>query len=175
VTYAVAANTSASGRTGTLTITGATVTVTQAGLAVPAPAADNYVDLGTPADEAFHALTGWSVVNPGLLPGAIDPDRTSRYQSSVDNTVDLFVSQANVPYMFTMRTEDGVCDDSFDVFVNNTKMYSYRHRQSPDAFPLHRMLLPASLIPGTTVHVTVKDTSSQSCGLAAIYFIRIDS
>lgn len=175
VNYTVAANTSASGRTGTITAAGMTYTITQAGLAVPAPGADNYLDLGTPADEAFHAMTGWSAVNPGLLPGFVDPDRTSRYQASANNTADLFVSQANVPYMFTMRTEDGVCDDSFDVLVNSVKVYSYRHRQSPDTYPLHRVLLPASLITGTTVHVTIKDTTSQSCGLAAVYFIRIDS
>ncbi len=174
VTYAVAANTSAASRTGTLTIAGKAVTIAQAGLSVPAPGADNYIDFGTPADETFHALAGWGQPNPGQLPAGIDPDLSSRYLE-ITNTADLIVSQTGVPYILSVRSEDGGCDDSFDVLVNGTAVYSYKHRTSPDRFPLHRISVPASLITGTTVHITFKNTSVDACGHSAIYFARMDS
>lgn len=139
-----------------------------------APGFDGYVDLGNPADERFHNLRGWGSVNPGLLP-CPDTDRTSRYQLlRGSNSVDLFVGKVNSPYRFTFRSEDGHCDDNFDVYVNDRLVYRYTHRGPPTDFPIHNVSIPAELVTNSRVRVTFQNLSRDNCGLAAIYYVRLD-
>lgn len=140
-----------------------------------APAADNYVDLGNPEDEKFHDLRGWGDVN-AVLPKGLALDRTSRYQSlRRSNSVKLFVQQLGTPYTLTIRSEAGSCDDSFEVYVNNTgPLYVYRNKEAPTMKAFHQFTIDASVINDTTVEVTFKNIAEDSCGLAAISFVELE-
>lgn len=144
-------------------------------LIVPeAPRFDNYADLGNSEDERFHALSGWGRVNPGLLPRS-DTDLTSRYQSLRGySSADLFVTQTLTPYRLTFRSEDGHCDDSFDVYVNGRLVYIYNHRGPPTDFPIHSISIPAELVISSRVRVMFLNRSRDNCGLAAVYYVRLD-
>ncbi|HEX8748356.1 MAG TPA: hypothetical protein VF717_14365 [Pyrinomonadaceae bacterium] len=139
------------------------------------PAPDNYVDLGNPEDEQFHELRGWSTVN-AALPDGLAVDRTSRYQSvRRSNSVKLFISQSAVPYNLTIRSEAGLCDDSFEVYVNgNGPVYVYKNKEAVRMKALHRIKLDASVIGGTTVEVTFRNIAEDSCGRAAINYVLLE-
>ena len=135
---------------------------------------DNYADLGNPDDERFHNLSGWDRVNPGLLPRP-DTDRTSRYQSlRGQGSVDLFVRDISIPHRLTFRSEAGLCDDSFAVYVNGRRLFTYSHDKKLD-FPIHSVKVGTDLLLfGQRVKVTFQNTASDNCGLAAIYYVRLD-
>ncbi|HEX8176165.1 MAG TPA: hypothetical protein VF543_13700 [Pyrinomonadaceae bacterium] len=139
------------------------------------PAQDNYVDLGNPGDEQFHELRGWSGVN-ATLPKGLAVDRTSRYQSvRGSNSVKLFISQPAVPYNLTIRSEAGLCDDSFEVYVNgNGPLYVYKNKEAVRIKALHRIKLDASVISDTTVEVTFRNIAEDSCGRAAISYVLLE-
>jgi hypothetical protein len=139
------------------------------------PAPDNYVDLGNPEDEQFHELRGWSGLN-AALPKGLAVDRTSRYQSvRRSNSVKLFVSQPAVPYNLTIRSEAGLCDDSFEVYVNgNGPLYVYKNKEAARMKALHRIKLDASVISDTTVEVTFRNIAEDACGRAAINYVLLE-
>ena len=135
------------------------------------------VDLGNPADESQHSLQGWGESNPEpWYPPEADADRTSRFQLvRLPNSVDLSVPQAGITRTLVFRTQDGSCDDSFDVYVNGTgPLYKYRHRVSSDRFPIHRVPIDASILTSTTLTVTFLNVAVDNCGFAATYFVRTE-
>lgn len=134
---------------------------------------DNYADLGNQDDERFHFLSGWDRVNPGLL-SRPDTDQTSRYQSlRGQNSVNLFVNQTWMPHRLTFRSETGYCDDSFAVYVNGRRLLTYNHDKKPD-FPIHSVRVGAELVLNQRVNITFVNTARDNCGLAAIYYVRLD-
>ncbi|HKS27155.1 MAG TPA: hypothetical protein VJS44_05020 [Pyrinomonadaceae bacterium] len=139
------------------------------------PAPDNYADLGNPEDEQFHDLRGWGNVN-ATLPKGMAADRTSRYQTiGRPNSVKLFVPQIAVPYDLTIRSEAGVCDDSFEVYVNgNGPLYVYKNKEAARMKALHHITLDASLITDTAVEVTFKNIAEDACGRAAINYVSLE-
>lgn len=143
----------------------------------PGVVAGNAADLGNPADESHHALRGWGAINPEpAVPPEPEADRTSRYQLvRLANSLDLVVSQAAAPYTLVFRTQDGICDDSFDVYVNgNGPLYRYRHRSSSEQFPVHRVPIEASIVTTTTVNVSFLNVAVDNCGFAAVYYVRVE-
>jgi hypothetical protein len=138
------------------------------------PAADNYVDLGNPEDERFHDLRGWGDVN-AVLPKGMALDRTSRYQSvRGSNSVKLFVSQLGTSYSLTIRSEAGMCDDSFEVYVNNTgPLYVYKNKEAATMKAFHQITIDPSIINDSTVEVTFRNIAEDSCGHAAISFVEL--
>ena len=143
----------------------------------PLPTTESSVDMGDPADEARHALRGWGQINTGVSyppePGA---DRTSRYQLvRLPNYVELAVPRAAAPYLLGFRTQDGTCDDSFDVYVNDRgPLYRYRHRTSSDDFPIHQVAIPAEIVTSTIVNINFQNVAIDNCGFAAVYYVRLD-
>lgn len=142
---------------------------------LPEPGFDSYADLGNPADERFHNLRGWDNINLDLLPYA-ENDRTSRYQNlRSSNSVDLFVPQPGMPYQLSFRSEDGLCDDSFSVFVNGRgPVYVYSRFPLSIFFPFHSIRIGAELVPSSRVTVSFYNQAGDNCGRAAIYFVRLD-
>jgi hypothetical protein len=139
--------------------------------------AGNAADMGNPADESHHALRGWGAINPEpSVPPEPGADRTSRYQLvRLANSLDLVVSQSDTAYTLVFRTQDGSCDDSFDVYVNGTgPLYRYRHRNSSDLFPVHRVPIDASIVKTTTVNVSFLNVAVDNCGFAAVYYVRVE-
>lgn len=140
------------------------------------PAADSYVDMGDPEDERFHNLQGWWKLNTGPAPPVNTGDLTSRYQTlRRENSVDLFVERAGVGYGLVFKTEDGGCDDSFEVYVNDSPepLYTYRHGKAGNYYPLHYVNVDAGLITSQTVKVTFKNTAQDPCGHGAVYFVTL--
>lgn len=139
------------------------------------PAQDNYADLGNREDEKFHDLRGWGAVN-AVLPQGMALDHTSRYQSlRRSNSVKLFVSQTGAPYSLTIRSEAGLCDDSFEVYVNdNGPLYVYKNKEASTMKTLHQITIDASLVNDTTVEVTFKNIAEDSCGRAAINYVSLE-
>lgn len=140
-----------------------------------APAPDNYADLGNPEDEKFHELRGWSSLN-AVLPRGLSLDRTSRYQSlRRSNSVRLFVQQVGMPYNLTIRSEAGLCDDSFEVYVNDSgPLYVYKNKEQPIMKAFHQVAIDASLINDTSVEVTFRNISEDGCGRAAIGYVLLE-
>jgi hypothetical protein len=133
--------------------------------------------MGNPADEAHHNLGGWGEIRRELsFPQEPDADRTARFQLvRLPNLLELAVPQAATPYTLVFRTEDGTCDDSFDVYVNGSgPMYRYRHGVSGDRFPTHRVPIEASLVMTTTVQVNFHNIAVDNCGYAAVFFAQLE-
>ena len=148
-------------------------------------------DLGNPADEALH--------NVGLFPEDVDgwdeaqgpPDNTYTSEESGDRTkryqrldglasVDLFPENGVKRYYLVAEVEDGVCDDSFQVFLNDSETPVLTHPADPNKNGViwHRIppqegstLAKASVLPVTTVKF--KNTSTDGCGRAAVYNVKL--
>lgn len=134
---------------------------------------DGYVDLGSPDDERFHNLNGWNKINSGLLPRP-DTDRNSRYQTlRGQSSMDLFVAEPMISYRLTFRSEAGYCDDSFEVYLNGYLVHKYTHDKKPD-FPIHSVDIPAKFFGSSNVRVVFKNLAKDNCGMAAIYYVRLD-
>jgi hypothetical protein len=143
----------------------------------PPPTTGNAVDMGNPVDEAHHALKGWGALNAGVtVPPEPGADRTSRYQLiRLPNSLELAIAEPARPFTLTFRTEDGSCDDSFDIYVNgHGPLLQYRHRQAADDFPVHRVPVSADVVPTTIVTVTFQNVAVDNCGFAAVYYVRVE-
>jgi len=147
--------------------------------ALPSPSADNYVDLGNPADESYHNLQGWGgsqtpPANPFVSPSG---DRTKRYQSlRGSNSVDLFVPQAGRQYVLVAEVEDGGCVDSFQLLVNGQgPLYSYAAHHLGNQAIVHTVAIAASVITSQRVTITFKNVAPDNCGLAAVYNVSLVS
>lgn len=141
-----------------------------------APSGDS-VDMGNPSDEAHHALRGWGKVSEETsVPPEPGADRTARYQlARLPNSLDLVVAAAASPYTLVFRTQDGACDDSFDVYVNGAgPLYRYHHRDSADLFPIHRVPIDASIVRTTTLTISFTNMATDNCGFAAVYYVRAE-
>lgn len=144
---------------------------------VPLPSSGDSVDIGNPSDEAHHALQGWGAISTdSAFPTEPGADRTARYQlARLSNSVELVVGAPAVPYTLVFRTQDGACDDSFDLYVNGAgPLYRYRHRDSSELFPTHRVSIDASVVTTTTLKVTFMNVATDNCGFAAVYYVRAE-
>lgn len=144
---------------------------------VPTAPSGDSVDMGNPSDEAHHALKGWGAVSTETaVPPEPGADRTARYQlARLSNSLDLVVSAPAAAYTLVFRTQDGACDDSFDLYVNGGgPLYRYRHRDSSDLFPTHRVPIEASMVPTTTLRITFVNVATDNCGFAAVYYVRAE-
>ena len=141
---------------------------------------DNFADLGNLEDEAQHNLIGWGATqgppeNPHVSPSG---DTTKRYQAlRTNNSLDLGVEQVNVPYLLTTEVEDGVCTDNFEIYVNGEgPLYRYQGvnagTANVDVVP-HRVVVPAEYATQPRVTVTFRNTSTDDCGLAAVYNVAL--
>jgi cell wall-associated NlpC family hydrolase len=144
--------------------------------AAPPPGADAYADLGNPADEAYHNLHGWGSMLQNVS-GNPSGDTNFRYQGlRQDNSVDLTVPLAGVAYQLRAEVEEGGCDDSFDILVNGTLLYSFRSTRHPYNVALvHTVNVSASHVPTQVVTVTFRNTATDSCGLAAVYNVSLST
>lgn len=135
---------------------------------------DSFADLGNTDDEAEHNLVGWGDAqippeNPYVAPSG---DNTKRYQElRADNSVDLVVSETNVPYLLTAEVEDGRCTDNFELYINGEgPIYQYEATTAwKETAYAHRVPVAGHRIPKPKVTVTFRNTSTDDCGLAAVY------
>ena len=135
---------------------------------------DAWVDVGNPADEAFHNRQGWgwaALVDPPLPSG----DDSKRYQLlRQSNFFDLFVPRANQYYTLVAEVEDGYCDDSFTVYANGGLVYNYWADSTVAGIVKeHEAFVPASLVTDGAVTVDFRNAATDLCGFAGVYNIRL--
>jgi hypothetical protein len=144
------------------------------------PAQDNFADLGNSDDEAYHHLIGWGnsqvpPENPCI--SICRGDTTKRYmQRGADCTLDLFVENTEIPYILSFEAEDGNCDDSFTVKVGDTdypKIAGKMHERGLILSRYYELEVPAKTITNKKVTVSFRNLASDTCGLAAIYNVRL--
>jgi hypothetical protein len=138
---------------------------------------DACADIGNPADEAFHYLTGWGANERGgpVIPPSGDPSK--RYQPlRGESSVKLEVSQLNIPYTLYTEVEDGGCDDSWAIYINGQgPIYTYYARPLIDTGLAHQVVIPASYFQDTTITITFRNLASDNCGLAAVFYVKLQS
>jgi len=139
------------------------------------PGYDTCADIGDPTDEAFHNLTGWGQNEIGgpIIPPSGDPSK--RYQPlRRESSVRLKVPQPNIPYTLYTEVEDGDCDDSWAIYVDGQgPVYTYYARPLINTGLVHQVVIPASFIQDTTVIITFRNLASDSCGLAAVFYVKL--
>ena len=141
---------------------------------------DSFADLGNPDDEATHNLVGWGDAqgppeNPHVSPSG---DRTKRYMLlRGDNSLDLGVPEIGVPYLLVAEVEDGHCTDNFEIHVNGQgPLYCYTGTNAGTgniAVIRHHVIVSQEYITGASVTVTFRNTSTDDCGLAAVYNVKL--
>jgi hypothetical protein len=98
----------------------------------------DYIDIGNPTSEAGHHLLGWGPIEPatsGGVYGGIDDCRVTWEPGSPDKIryrSASFVMKVPRGYRATtlvLNVLDGLADDSFVVFVNCRRVYSYTGEQ----------------------------------------------
>ena len=99
----------------------------------------DYIDIGDPASEAWHCLRGWGPIEPetsGGAYGGIDDCRVTwepgapdkmRYRSA---SFILKVPRGYRATTLVLQALDGLADDSFAIFINWRKVYSYEGQQT---------------------------------------------
>ncbi len=145
-----------------------------------APGADACADLGNPADEAYHSLVNWDNTEavPAGQPPAPSGDSTHRFQLwRASNSLTLVLPVPGMAYTLVAEVIDGVCDDSFEVYVNgNGPVYKYRaaHYRFPPYGPnLHIVRIPARMLPGTTATLTFRSIATDDCGRGGVLFVKL--
>ncbi len=103
------------------------------------PDAHDYVDIGNPASEAGHALSGWGPIEPdthggnwGGLGGESPPGKCRTIWSPVENDpvenwasleLDFGISDTEAKCL-AFRHLDGGSDDSFVLYIDGTEVFS---------------------------------------------------
>lgn len=138
--------------------------------------ADSCADVGNPEDEIYHNLLGWYINEIGgpVVPPSGDPSK--RFQSyQADNSLILFVPQANSSYTLYTEVEDGFCDDSFEILINGQgPIYTYHSNPTVETVISHTVDISSDLISTTDVEITYRNISNDGCGLAAVFNVKLE-
>jgi hypothetical protein len=131
-------------------------------------ARDACADLGNPADEAFHNLTGWGEarVNDPVIPPS--GDISKRYHTlQADNSLKLFLPRPG-RYRLSTEVEDGSCSDDFILLVDGVRLLRYEADANFEGVVRHVVLVPPRLTTDRQLVVTFRNTS-EDCGIAAVF------
>jgi hypothetical protein len=131
---------------------------------------DACLDMGDPADESYHALEGWGaneLASPIVAPSG---DVSKRFQIvNGDNSFVLRVPTANVGYQLVAEVEDGGCDDSFSLYVNDHgPVYTYSHNPAIPGVVSHTVSIAPDHVPTRDVRLTFRNLAGDWCGQAAV-------
>lgn len=133
----------------------------------------DYVDLGILFSEDIHNANGWGEVpkfNPYTSPSG---DNSKHYMAiGGECSVDMDVQELNVPYTLAFEVEDGNCDDSFEVWIDNEELYyvvGQNYGKNYNDIRTYKVKIPAEYLKSSSITVKFKNIASDSCGRAAIY------
>lgn len=131
-------------------------------------------DLGNPASEANFYLRGWGRAESIMV--SPSGDTSKRFQRlRGDNSLTFTSLLPGVNYQLTAEVEDGACDDSFNILVNGTEMYSFTaDHDSTAVIRPHTVFVPYYLLTRDELEVTFRNTATDSCGLAAVFNVRLE-
>jgi alpha-tubulin suppressor-like RCC1 family protein/N-acetylmuramoyl-L-alanine amidase len=141
-------------------------------------------DLGNIADEALHNVSDdWDEAQGPPDNTYTWPDRTKRYQPLRGSaSVDLFPKSPSalakeniIGYDLVVEVEDGICDDSFQVFLNDSNtpvLPLYTADPNKNEVVQHTVRVPnSSILPVTTVKF--ENLATDDCGRAAVYNVEL--
>lgn len=104
---------------------------------------------------------------------SIEGDKSKHYMIiGGDCSVDMHIQEFNVPYMLVFEAEDGNCDDSFEVWINNRKIYYFTGKNKGTGkveSRRHEVGFPAYYFDCQDLTVTFRNTATDNCGKAAVY------
>jgi hypothetical protein len=127
------------------------------------------VDLGNRLSESDHDLFGW-VGSWTNQPASPSGDTSFQYQPSGSRAaVKLCVSQIDIDYLLTTEVQDFGCDDSFEIYINNSTDPIYRYKGTrADLVRVHQVKISASEILSFEVIIQFRSITSD-CGYAGVY------
>jgi hypothetical protein len=135
---------------------------------------NNYADIGNPSDEQFHNLVGWGA---SFSSSYATTDFTARYQSLRGwNSLYLCVPQAGIGYTLTTMTEEGGCDDRYEIYVNDRGPV-FTHKATTHSYNIpitYTVRIDASYMTSKVLKVTFRNIATDNCGLAAAYFVKLE-
>ena len=121
---------------------------------------DNKVVLGNSVSESFHNLRGWGLVNPRVDPVA----GPSRFQVIHErSSLDLYVAAPNRSYRLEIQYDEGQCDDSFDVYLDDEVIGGHRHVPVSPAVHTLTIAPGAKYFPNRALVVSLQSIATASC------------
>lgn len=143
------------------------------------PAGVFFVDMGVPSSEANYQLQGWDrAEGPGVNPFTSPTgDTTKRFQRlRSDNTLAFAPVVPGSAYQLTAEVEDGNCTDNFQILSRGTLLYSFTgNHSSPTVIRTHIVTIPENVVADNQLLVTFHNTSTDDCGLAAVFNVNVQT
>lgn len=135
---------------------------------------DACLDLGESEDEQYHNLNNWGNISQGLwVPDS--GDTNGRFQSLQEvSTAELWLSQIEGGYDLIVESEDGGCDDSFQIVMNGYgPMFTFT--AEPDEYGAVTTSIPifSELLSSNTVLINLQNRAKDSCGSAKTFNIQM--
>lgn len=126
--------------------------------------------------EQGATFVGWgSAKGPWSgMPFAPMGDATLRdMQLGGDNQI-IIDDLAPLDFQLIAVTGDGACDDSFQILIGETLVYEYQANDpTAQTFEIHAVVVPASAIQGGRLMVTFRNTATDGCGLAGVFYVEL--
>lgn len=130
------------------------------------PAPTYQVDMGNPESESQVVLSGWGEPTT-LLEASADP--TARFQRQGGRATVVFPSVVpGTAYTLTVEVDDGRCDDSFQIAVDDHVLLDWTGLGGYVA-RTHTVTIPAERVTAGELEVEFRNTSTMACGLAGVY------
>lgn len=125
---------------------------------------DGYIDFYTgDSDDACHNIEGWNSTNG-----------EDKWMSlNANQYVDLWTDYPGEAHTLTFKHYDGLCDDSFNLYVNEQNLFSYDHGTGTGAIT-EEVNVPAYLIDSNTVALRFRNLAADTCGHAGIDWINLE-
>ncbi len=122
---------------------------------------DGYVDLAT-GDENCHNLVGWG-----------EPKSENRLMNlRQEQSLNLLVGDLDKNHKLSFKHYDGLCDDSFEVYIENKRIFPFVHYEGGNL--IEKINIDASLITSDIITITFKNTASDDCGYAGVDWVKIE-
>lgn len=136
------------------------------------------IDMGNPSSETNFKLEGWGRVESSPLNVLTSPtgDRTKRFQIlRRDSLVTFSAVEPGLSYLVIAEVEDGGCTDNFQILANGEPLYAFTGQRARPVIRVHTIAVPGNIIRTDQVRVTFRNTSTDDCGLAAVYNVRLEA
>lgn len=132
-----------------------------------------FADLGDPESEARFHLQGWGEAeNPVFVVPSSLGDRTLRYQTLRAGNALTFTNVLDQDYRLTTEILAEECDDSFEIVVGESSVYTFQHTPSRKmSVKRHEVEIPKEFVQDRKLVVTFRNTATDDCGGAGVYYV----
>jgi len=133
-------------------------------------------DMGNQDSESSFALEGWANSEPDNLFTSPGGDKTKRFMTR--NTDQFLTFEPVSPgwnYHLRVEAENGTCDDSFQVWLDDRRLVDYQAKNAGSTFfHTEQADIPGELILATSVRLTFRNTTRDACGSSPIYTVLLE-